>query len=38
MFTTRPIRRTALWAACAFALTYVVASFADDMVSFATAG
>jgi Ca2+-binding EF-hand superfamily protein len=39
MFTSRPIRRTALWAACAFALSYSVASIAaDDMVSFATAG
>jgi EF-hand domain pair len=38
MFTSRPIRRTALWAACAFALTYSVASSADDMASFATAG
>jgi EF-hand domain pair len=38
MFTSRPIRRAALWTACAFALTYSVASIADDMVSFATAG
>jgi hypothetical protein len=38
MFTSRPTRRTALWAACAFALSYSVASIADDMVSFATAG
>ena len=38
MFTSRPIRRAALWAACAFALTYSVASNADDMASFATAG
>jgi EF hand len=38
MFTSRPIRRAALWAACAFALTYSVASTAADMVSFATAG
>jgi EF hand/EF-hand domain pair len=38
MFTSRPIRRTALWAACAFALGYSVGSIADDMVSFATAG
>jgi len=38
MFTSRPIR-TALWAACAVALTYSVASVAaDEMVSFATAG
>ena len=38
MITSAPIRRTALWAACAFALTYSFASMADDMVSFATAG
>jgi Ca2+-binding EF-hand superfamily protein len=38
MITSAPIRRTALWAACAFALTYSVASMADDMVNFATAG
>ncbi len=38
MFTSRSIRRAALRAACAFALTYSVASIADDMASFATAG
>ncbi|MGC2460469.1 MAG: hypothetical protein WA446_05735 [Steroidobacteraceae bacterium] len=38
MFTSRSIRRAALSAACAFALTYSVASIADDMASFATAG
>jgi hypothetical protein len=38
MFTSRPIRRAALSAACAFALAYSVASMADDMVNFATAG
>ena len=38
MFTSFPIRRTAMWAACAFAFSYGVASAADDMVSFATAG
>jgi hypothetical protein len=39
MLTSRSIRRTALWAACAFVLSYAAASSAaDDMVSFATAG
>jgi len=38
MFTSRSIRRAALSAACAFALSYSVASTADDMASFATAG
>ncbi len=39
MLTSHSIRRPALvWIACAFALTYSVASLADDMVSFATGG
>jgi hypothetical protein len=38
MFASRSIRRAALSAACAFALTYSVAPIADDMASFATAG
>jgi len=38
MFTSRPIRRAVIAAASAFALSYAVASTADDMVSFATAG
>jgi hypothetical protein len=38
MFTSRPIRRAAVSVACAFALTYAVASIADDMASFATGG
>src|ERR1700676_4265881 len=38
MLTSRPIRRAALSAACAFALAYSVASMAEDMVNFATAG
>jgi hypothetical protein len=37
MFTLRSIRTAALGAACAFAF-YPAASFADDMVSFATGG
>jgi hypothetical protein len=37
MFTLRSIRTAALGAACAFAF-YSAASFADDMVSFATGG
>jgi len=38
MITSPPTRRTALWAACAFALAFSAASMADDMGSFATAG
>jgi Ca2+-binding EF-hand superfamily protein len=38
MITSSPTRRTALWAACAFALAFSAASMADDMASFATAG
>jgi len=38
MFTSRPIHRAVIAAASAFALSYAVASTADDMVSFATAG
>ena len=39
MLTSHSTRRPALvWIACAFALTYSVASLADDMVSFATGG
>ncbi|HEY1726252.1 MAG TPA: EF-hand domain-containing protein [Steroidobacteraceae bacterium] len=39
MFMSRSLRRTALLAACAFAIAYsAAASSADDMVSFATAG
>jgi sulfatase maturation enzyme AslB (radical SAM superfamily) len=38
MIKSPATRRTALWAACAFALTFSVASMADDMVNFATAG
>jgi EF hand/EF-hand domain pair len=38
MIKSTPTRRTAVWAACAFALAYSVASNADDMASFATAG
>ncbi len=38
MITSPPTRRTALWAACVFALGFSAASKADDMASFATAG
>jgi hypothetical protein len=38
MIKSPAIRRTTLWVACAFALTYSGASNADDMASFATAG
>jgi hypothetical protein len=38
MITSPATSRTALWAACALALSFSVASNADDMVSFATAG
>src|SRR5258708_18148856 len=38
MLTTHTIRPALVWMACAFALSYSVASLADDMVSFATGG
>jgi hypothetical protein len=38
MITSRSTRRTVLWAACAFALSFSAASMADDMVDFSTAG
>jgi len=38
MLTTHSIRPAIVGMACAFALAYSVASFADDMVSFATGG
>jgi EF-hand domain pair len=38
MITSRPIRRTAWWAAGTLALSFSAASMADDMVNFATAG
>ena len=38
MLTLNPIRRTVALAVCAFALSASFAAFADDMVSFATAG
>jgi hypothetical protein len=38
MLTSHSIRPAVVWMACAFAFTYSVASFADDMVSFATGG
>jgi EF hand len=38
MLTSHSIRAAALVMACAFALTYSVASLADDMASFATGG
>jgi Ca2+-binding EF-hand superfamily protein len=38
MLASNSIRRAIVSMACAFALTYSVASLADDMVSFATGG
>jgi hypothetical protein len=38
MLTSHSIRPAVVLMACAFALTYSVASFADDMASFATGG
>jgi hypothetical protein len=38
MLNSRTMRPALLGMACAFALTYSLASFADDMVSFATGG
>jgi hypothetical protein len=38
MIKSPAIRRTVLWAACAFTLGFSAASMADDMVNFATAG
>jgi hypothetical protein len=38
MLTSNSIRHAIVSMACAFALTYSVASLADDMVSFATGG
>ena|SRR5579863_7732537 len=38
MLNSRTMRPAFLGTACAFALTYSLASFADDMVSFATGG
>src|SRR5271155_5925846 len=38
MLNSHSMRAALLGMACAFALTYSLASFADDMVSFATGG
>src|ERR1700722_1255638 len=38
MIKSPAIRRTVLWAACALTLAFSVASVADNMVNFATAG
>ena len=38
MFTSHSIRPATLWLACAIAVSFSAASFADDMVSFATGG
>jgi hypothetical protein len=38
MITSRSIRHTAVWTVCAFTFSFAVASAADDMASFATAG
>jgi Ca2+-binding EF-hand superfamily protein len=38
MLTSRSMRPALLWMACAFVSAYSIASFADDVVSFATGG